>query len=85
MIHARAAVLQYMVRDRQRMTMCVFDPKRVTMTTGRLEPRRTSAGMVYVGHVRGYAVAASERDGVGYALASDLSDDESARLLVMAR
>ena len=85
LIHPRAAALQYMVRDRQRLTMYVFDPRRVTMQPGRLAPRRIEAGMVYVGHVRGYTVCASERDGVGYALASDLSDDESARLLAKAR
>lgn len=85
LIHPRAAALQYMVRDRQRLTLYVFDPRKVMMQTGRLAPRRIEAGMVYVGHVRGYTVAASEREGVGYALASDLSDDESARLLVKAR
>jgi anti-sigma factor RsiW len=85
LIHPRAAALQYMVRDRQRLTMYVFDPRKVMMQTGRLAPRRLEAGMVYVGHVRGYTVAACERDDVGYALASDLSDDESARLLAKAR
>ena len=82
----RAALLQYLVRDRQRLTMCVFDPHKVVMRPGRLAPRRLDGtNMVYVGHVRGYAVVASERDGVGYALASDLTDDESARLLVSSR
>jgi len=39
---------------------------------------------VYMGRVRGYSVAASERNGIGYAMASDLDDDENARLVLMA-
>lgn len=84
MMDQRAALLQYVVRDRHRVTMYVFDPRKVTLSTGRLAPRRVGDDEVLVGRVRGYSVAASQRHGVGYALASDLSDDESTNLLVMA-
>jgi hypothetical protein len=39
---------------------------------------------VYVGRLRGYSIAAAEERGVGYALASDLNDDESAQLMLAA-
>jgi len=83
-MHSRAAMLQYMLRQRHRVTVYVFDPARVPLRANRLSQRRYGARDVYVGHVRGYAVAASERQGVGWAIASDLSNDESAQLLLMA-
>jgi hypothetical protein len=39
---------------------------------------------VYVGKLRGYSVAATERSGVGYALASDVGDDENTQLVLAA-
>jgi hypothetical protein len=36
---------------------------------------------VFVGNVRGYNVAATERRGVGYALATDLNERESLELV----
>lgn len=84
-MHQRAALLQYVVRQQHRVTMYVFDPRRVPVRPrAKLEERQYGARNVYVGHIRGYAVAASEQNGVGYALASDLSDDEAARLVLMA-
>ncbi|MCC6522196.1 MAG: zf-HC2 domain-containing protein [Polyangiaceae bacterium] len=85
----RAAMLQYVVNDRHRVTMYVFDPRRVPVVAAAPQPRllhRRAVGArpVYVGHIRGFAVAASENDGIGYALASDLSDDESAQLVTVA-
>ncbi len=80
----RAAMLRYLLRKRHRMTLYVFDPDKVDVSTNKLHPRRVGASRVYVGRVRGYAVAASEKSGIGYALASDLSADESARMLLMA-
>ncbi len=85
-MHRReAAMLQYSMGDRRRMTLYVFDPARLPMQANRLQARVLGNNRhVYVGHVRGYAVAASERDGVGYALASDLSDKETEDAIVMA-
>jgi anti-sigma factor RsiW len=86
MMDERAAMLQYVLRNRHRVTMYVFDPRKVSSSssTGRLERRQFGSQSVLMGRVRGYSVAASENGGVGYALASDLPDDESAKLLVMA-
>ena len=42
------------------------------------------ADPVYIGHVRGWSIAAAERRGVGVAIASDLDDDESAELALAA-
>lgn len=82
-MHQRAALLQYILRDSQRVTMYVFDTKRVPLEAGRIQLER-GPGKTYVGRIRGYSVAASEREGVGYALASDLSPEESAALLLRA-
>jgi len=85
-IHRRAAMLQYMLDrgKRNRMTMYVFHPKRVPMRTKRLRPRVVNARSVYTGQVRGYSVAASERNGVGYMLASELGDDRNAEIVMAA-
>lgn len=83
-IQSRAAMLQYLLRKRHRVSVYVFDPARVPLKANRLRPRRYGSRHVYVGQVRGYAVAASEQNGVGWALASDLSNDESAQLLLVA-
>ncbi|MBM4356600.1 MAG: zf-HC2 domain-containing protein [Deltaproteobacteria bacterium] len=84
MHHRQAAMLQYAVGDRRRVTLYVFDPARLPVQANRLKPRVVENKHLYLGHVRGYAVAASERDGVGYALASDLSDQETEKVIVMA-
>ncbi len=85
-IHRRAAMLQYMLDrgKRKRMTMYMFHPKRVPMRTKRLRPRVVNARSVYTGQVRGYSVAASERNGVGYMLASDLGDDRNTEIVMAA-
>ncbi|MFO0762802.1 MAG: zf-HC2 domain-containing protein [Byssovorax sp.] len=83
----RAAMLQmlYTMRGGHRLTMYVFNPAVVSVRTTRLEPRmEPEKRVVYVGHVRGYSVAAGEERGVGYAIASDLSDDENAEVALAA-
>jgi anti-sigma factor RsiW len=80
----RGALLQYVLRDRRRVTVYVFDPKKVSMTENRLEARQIGKRQVYVGNVRGYTVAASERNGIGWALASELNDAESAKMVLSA-
>jgi hypothetical protein len=82
-MHQRAALLQYVV-DRRRVTIYVFDPKRVPMRATRLRHQRVGADRVYVGELRGYTVAASEHNGVGYAMASDLPGEDTVELLVQA-
>lgn len=81
---ARTAMLQYMVRNRHRVTVYVFDSRRVPMKDSRMEHRKVGKQKIYVGHLRGYSVAASERNGVGYALASDLSGAENAEMVMVA-
>jgi anti-sigma factor RsiW len=82
---ARAAAMQYILRNRHRLTLSQFDPNRVPLRAERLQSRSYGGVPVYVGRIRGYSVAASERDGVGYAIASDVSDDEAAKLVLMAQ
>ncbi len=83
-MHRHAAMLQYSVGDRRRVTLYVFDPTRMPVQPNPLRPVVVGNNHLYVGHVRGYAVAASEHDGVGYALASDLPDKDTEQLLVAA-
>jgi anti-sigma factor RsiW len=84
-IHAlpdrRAAVLQYTIRGGHRITMYVFNPEAMPVNDTRLQPRVVSERPVYVGHFRGYSIAATEKRGVGYALASDLDDDKCAQMV----
>jgi anti-sigma factor RsiW len=84
-MHRRdAAMLQYQLGDRRRVTLYVFDPARVPVQANRLQPRVVGNNHLYVGRIRGYSVAASEHAGVGYALASDLSDKETEQAIMMA-
>jgi len=62
----------------------VFNPRSVPVLATRLAPRVVRQQDIYVGTLRGYSVAAAERSGVGYALASDLDDDKSAQMMVAA-
>jgi len=80
----RAALLQYTMEGNHRMTVYVFDPRAVVMQATRLQPRVVRERPVYVGKLRGYSVAAAEKGGVGYALATDLGDDRSAQLVLTA-
>jgi len=63
-----------------RMTLYVYDSSRFPVERG-LEQRLVGAEPVYVGVRRGYSIGATEHRGVGYALASDLSDTETAELV----
>ena len=80
----RAALLQYTVEGNHRMTVYVFDPRALAMQATRLQPRVVRERPVYVGKLRGYSVAAAEKGGVGYALATDFDDDRSAQLVLAA-
>jgi anti-sigma factor RsiW len=77
----RAALLLYTMQGGHRVTMYVFDAQTVPLQRTHLQPRVVRQQPVYVGNVRGYSFAATERGGVGYALATDLDDDTSAKLV----
>lgn len=74
------AILQYQNAGKHRITVYVFNSKAIPlrMPTRRLEERVVKERPVYVGNVGGYWVAAVERSGVGYAVASDIGADQSA-------
>ncbi|MFO0591338.1 MAG: zf-HC2 domain-containing protein [Polyangiaceae bacterium] len=77
----RAALLLYTMAGNHRVTMYVFDAQTVPLQQTRLQQRVVRQQPVYVGNVRGYSFAATQRGGVGYALATDLDDDTSAKLV----
>jgi len=90
----RTAAIRYTAELRytlhgHRITLYVFDPHAVPIRVTRLKPRivpntvkrEVQPGPVYVGRVRGFSVVAAERSGVGYAMASDLDDDQSTQLV----
>jgi hypothetical protein len=54
------------------------------MRSTALQQRLVRERPVYVGQRGGYSIAAAERSGIGYALATDLNDVESANLVLAA-
>ena len=74
-----AASLRYTIGGRH-VTLYVYNSSRVPIES-RLKARTVRNEPVYVGSRRGVSIAATEHRGVGYALASDLNDDESAELV----
>lgn len=75
-----AAALLYQIRG-HRLTIYVFDPHKIPMSRTHLRSRYIQQSPVYVGNVRGFSVAAAERAGVGYALASDLDEDNNVKMV----
>ncbi len=83
--HHRAASLQYTVAG-HRVTVYVFNPQWVPVRSIRaLEPRVIGDRAVFVGVRNGYSIAAVEQRGVGYVIATDLDDRESAEMLASIR
>ena len=80
----RAAMLQYTVHGGHRITVYVFNPRTMPVEAMHLDRRLVGQRSVYVGSSRGYSVAAAKHSGVGYAIASDLDADESARMVLAA-
>lgn len=79
----RAAMLQYeIVKDNhvQRVSVFVYDPRRVQVSGPGLAPRAVGTAQVRVGQTAGYSVAVTQRGDVGYAFASDMDPDSSATL-----
>lgn len=75
----RAASLRYNLGN-HRVTVYVYDSNRFRLRAT-LEPRVVRNQPVYVGNRRGYSIAAREQRGLGYAVATDLDDRESAELV----
>ncbi len=83
----RAAMLQYeIVKDDriQRVSVFVYDPRRVHVSGPNLAPRAVGTAQVQVGQAAGYSVAVMQRGDVGYAFASDMDPDSSATLAANA-
>jgi anti-sigma factor RsiW len=76
----RAASLRYRIAG-HRLTVYVYDASRVPVRST-LHRRVVRDEPVYVGSRHGVSIAATERrNGVGYAIATDLNNDESAELV----
>jgi anti-sigma factor RsiW len=75
----RAASLRYRLGG-HRVSLYVYDSSRFPLRAT-LEPRVVRDMPVYVGTRRGYSIAAVEKRGLGWAVATDLSDRESAELV----
>ncbi len=67
-----------MTRLKPRVVVAMSKP---TLPSGSASPTVEHDVPVYVGRVRGFSVAAAEQSGIGYAVASDLDDDQSAELV----
>jgi anti-sigma factor RsiW len=83
----RAAMLQYEFGtgdNIQRVSVLVYDAQKIQVGSATsLAPREVGTAEVRVGREKGYSVAAAERAGVGYLVASDLDQDRSAQLAAM--
>lgn len=85
----RAAMLQYDVPsgngvEMRRVSVLVYDPRRIQVNDGELAPRAVGTAQVRVGRANGYAVAVTQRSGVGYALASDMDTERAVQLAALA-
>jgi anti-sigma factor RsiW len=79
MKNQHAAYLRYRISNHP-VTVYVYDAHRVPLR-GVLEPMVVHNLPVHVGERRGYTIAAREQHGIGYAVATDLNDEESAELV----
>jgi anti-sigma factor RsiW len=82
----RSLMLQYVVGtgdDTRRFSVLVYDAQKIQVTDANLAPRAVGTAEVRVGREKGYSVAAAQRAGVGYLLASDLDPDKNAQLAAM--
>jgi anti-sigma factor (TIGR02949 family) len=82
----RAAMLQYVVGtgdDARRVSVLVYDAQKIEVGTANFAPRAIGTAEVRVGREKGYSVAATQREGIGYLVASDLDADKSAQLAAM--
>ncbi len=80
-----AATLSYRNVGGARVTVVVFDPNRIAVRSSCcLSPKtvrvRGEDRTILVGHAKGYPLAVSENDGVGYAVSGDLKEPELVHL-----
>src|SRR5690554_434736 len=81
----RAASLRYNLGE-HRVTVYLFNPQVVPVRSlQELQLRVIGDRAVFVGMRNGYSIAAIEQRGVGYMIATDLDDRESAELLASIR
>jgi anti-sigma factor RsiW len=80
----RAAMMQYKVAGNHRVTVYVYDPRRISAESHILRKQNIRNAPVYVGNHGGYDIAAMEKQGIGYALATDLGEPETAELVAAA-
>jgi anti-sigma factor RsiW len=83
----RAALLEYRIgqgASAQRVSVFIYDPRKIQVSDADLTPRAVGTAQVRVGRANGYSVAVTQKGGVGYALASDLDTDRSAELAALA-
>jgi anti-sigma factor (TIGR02949 family) len=81
----RAAMLQYEVSKdsgpSRRVSVFIYDPKKIQIERADLEPRGVGTAQVHVGRANGYSLAVTEREGVGMVMAADMDPESSAELL----
>lgn len=80
----RAAMLQYEVgqgQDTRRLSVMVFDPRKIQVQSSNLAPRSVGTAEVRVGRTNGYSVAVAQNDGIGYVVASDMDPDRQLELV----
>jgi anti-sigma factor RsiW len=88
MHEGRAAMLQYEIpRDSrggaaQRVSLFIYDPRKIQVGHT-LSPRTVGTANVQVGKADGYTVTVTQREGVGYAMATDLDEGSSAELAAL--
>lgn len=76
----RAASLRYTMGKDHRFTLYVYDSSRFPIEQ-RLQQRYVGDEAVYVGTRRGYSIGVTEHGRIGYAVASDLNDAETAEIV----
>jgi anti-sigma factor RsiW len=82
----RAAMLQYVVgkgADARRISMFIYDPRKIRIGCNDCAPRAAGTAEVQVGRAGGYSVAVTQKGGVGYAVASDLDTEHNFELAAL--
>lgn len=75
----RAASLRFLV-DGHRMTVYVYNSENFPVATS-FKRRVVRNEQVFTGWKRGYSIATTDRHGVGYAVATDLGEEEGAEIV----
>ena len=79
-VHDQAAATLFYEVGGRRVTIFVFDPQRIHLRGTQMSPRYVRARgedrVIFMGRAKGYPLAAFERDGVGYAVSSDMTDHD---------